>query len=463
MSISLPQNRLLSEVDPDIFALINEERKRQELGLELIASENFTSTAVQEALGSCCTNKYAEGLPGKRYYGGNEVIDKIESLCQKRALAAFRLDAAKWGVNVQPYSGSTANLGAYVGLIQPGETLMGLALASGGHLTHGHQTPTKKISVSAQFYNSVQYGVHQETGLLDFEAIEKLAVETQPKLIIVGASAYPRDWEYEKFRDIADKVGALLMADIAHFAGLVAAEEHNDPFRYCDVVTTTTHKSLRGPRSGLIFYRKGPKRNKDEEPVEGQNYDFEATINFAVFPAIQGGPHENQIAATAVALKEVAEPEFKEYAKQVKANARALSAALIDLGHLIVTGGTDNHLLLWDLRPLGVTGSKVEKGCDVAAITVNKNMIAGDKSALAPGGVRLGTPALTSRGMKEEDMKVIAGFLDRVARRCVDIQAVHGKQLVDFNKGAEGDETLLLVKEEVHQFAGKFGIPGKAL
>eukprot|EP01127_Copromyxa_protea_P004488 TRINITY_DN14348_c0_g1_i1.p2 TRINITY_DN14348_c0_g1~~TRINITY_DN14348_c0_g1_i1.p2 ORF type:complete len:462 (-),score=151.79 TRINITY_DN14348_c0_g1_i1:46-1431(-) len=461
--MELPQNKSLSEVDPEIFNYINDERERQVHGLELIASENFTSKAVQEALGSCATNKYSEGLPGKRYYGGNEVIDKIENLCIKRALEAFHLDPNEWGCNVQPYSGSVANLGAYVGAIQPGDTLMGLALASGGHLTHGHQTEAKKISVSALFYNSIQYGLDQETGLINYDEVDRLADEHKPKLIITGASAYPRDWDYKRFRETADRVGALLMSDIAHIAGLVAAQELADPFKYCDIITTTTHKSLRGPRSGIIFFRKGPKKDINGNVIEGETYNLEAPINFAVFPSIQGGPHEHQIAAVAVAMKEVADPSFKEYAIQVRANAKALAEGLKELGHKIVTDGTDNHLLLWNLRDLGLTGSKVEKACDIAHITVNKNMIVGDKSALAPGGVRLGSPALTSRGMKEADMKVIAGFLDRVAKIAVRIQETVGKQLVEFNKAAVADEELLALGKEVQAFSSTFGIPGKAL
>jgi len=302
----------------------------------------------------------------------------------------------------------------------------------------------------------------QETGLINYDEVDKLVEQHKPKLIITGASAYPRDWDYRRFRQAADKVGATLLSDMARIAGLVAAQEHNDPFRYCDIVTTTTHKSLRGPRSGIIFYRKGPKRDIDDKVGEGE-YDLEAKVNFAVFPALQGGPHENQIAAVAVALKEAQEPSFKEYSIQVKANAKALAAGLKELGHSIVTDSTENHLLLWNLRPLGLTGSKVEKACDVASITVNKNMIAGDKSAMAPGGVRLGTPALTSRGMKEDDMKVVASFLDRAAKIAGKIQEISGTKLADFHLAAVGNQELLDLGKEVKVFASKFGIPGKAI
>ena len=305
-----------------------------------------------EANGSPLTNKYSEGLPGARYYGGNEFIDQVENLCRQRALQAFRLNQEEWGVNVQSYSGSTANFSALTALIQPHDRLMGLDLPSGGHLTHGWQTSKRKISSSSIYFESMPYQVNPETGLIDYDRLEENASLYRPKLIICGASAYARDWDYARLRKIADQHGAYLMADIAHIGGLVAGQEANNPFELCDVVTTTTHKTLRGPRAGLIFFRK----KKDE---------LENRINNAVFPSCQGGPHNNTIAAIAVALKQVASPEFKQYAKQVRANARALGEALIGYGYKLVTGGTDNHLILWDLRPLKLTGSKVEKICDM--------------------------------------------------------------------------------------------------
>eukprot|EP01125_Pyxidicula_operculata_P000359 TRINITY_DN10406_c0_g1_i1.p1 TRINITY_DN10406_c0_g1~~TRINITY_DN10406_c0_g1_i1.p1 ORF type:complete len:462 (-),score=133.54 TRINITY_DN10406_c0_g1_i1:113-1477(-) len=447
-------NRALVDVDPEIRSLIDKEKERQLKGLELIASENFTSKAVMEALGSCLTNKYSEGLPGKRYYGGNEVIDKIENLAISRALEAFHLDPKEWGVNVQPYSGSVANLAAFNAVCEPHDKVMGLAISSGGHLSHGHQTQEKKISATSIIYNSIQYHVNQQTGLLEYDELDKLIQEHKPKLFIAGASAYPREWEYDKLRQSVDKVGGFLIADIAHISGLVAAGEQNDPFKYCHLVTTTTHKSLRGPRAGLIFYRKG------KFTSNGKEYDLESKVNFSVFPSYQGGPHENQIGAIAVALKEVLSPDFKEYSKQVKSNAKALASALIKRGYKIQTDGTDNHLLLLHLREKDLTGSKLEKTCELAAITINKNMVIGDTSALAPSGVRLGTPALTSRGLKEADFEVVAGFIDEAVQIALKVQEKVGKKLADFNVEVEKNEDVVKLKHKVEEFAQKFPIPG---
>jgi len=456
---TLPQNTSLQQQDPEIFGLIQEERNRQICGLELVASENFTSTAVLQALGSCLTNKYSEGLPDKRYYGGNEVIDKIENLAISRALTTFHLNSDSWGANVQPYSGSVANLAVYLAVLKPGDTFLGLSLNSGGHLTHGHQTPQKKISASAIIYNAVAYGVDQN-GIIDYKQLEELTLKEKPKLIVCGASAYPRDWDYRQFRVIADKVGALLMCDMAHIAGLVAAQECNDPFQYCDIVTTTTHKSLRGPRAGIIFFRKGKKLDIEGNSIGTEVYNFEQLINFAVFPSLQGGPHENQIAAIAVAMLEAQQVEFKHYVIQLKLNAKTLAAALIKLGHTIVTGGTDNHLFLWDLRPFNLTGSKVEKACDLIHITVNKNMIVGDTSALTPGGIRLGTSALTSRGLKEAQFELIAIILDKLVKVCIEVQKTSGKLLKDFVIALEKSPHLEEIQQDVLQFSQQFGIPG---
>lgn len=327
-----------------------------------------------EANGSCLTNKYSEGLPGARYYGGNEVIDQVEDLCRKRALAAFKLDSNVWGVNVQPYSGSPANFAAFTGLLQPHDRIMGLDLPSGGHLTHGYQTAKKKISATSVYFESMPYQVDMSTGYIDYDRLEQNAQLFRPKLLICGASAYPRDYDYERFRKIADSNGALLMCDMAHFSGLVAGDAINSPFEWCDVVTTTTHKTLRGPRAGVIFFRKIDR--------EGKPTDYETRINMAVFPGCQGkprgilskdfaeikyytgGPHNNTIAGVAVAMKQAASPEFKKYSQQVRANARALGEALKSFGYKLVTDGTDNHLVLWDLRPLGLTGNKYERVCD---------------------------------------------------------------------------------------------------
>ncbi|KAH6560892.1 hypothetical protein BASA62_010213 [Batrachochytrium salamandrivorans] len=401
-------NTTLEAEDKEIYDLVQQEKWRQFSCLELIASENFTSQAVMEANGSALTNKYSEGLPGARYYGGNEFVDQIENVCRDRALAAFNLDATKWGVNVQPYSGSTANFSALTALLSPHDRIMGLDLPSGGHLTHGYATAKKKVSSSAIYFESLPYQVDMSTGFIDYDKLETNALLFRPRLIICGASAYPREFDYARLRKIADTHGAYLMCDIAHISGLVAAKEAANPFEYCDIVTTTTHKTLRGPRAGLIFFQRAPKGEK--------NSDLEEKVNFSVFPSNQGGPHNNTIAGIAVALKQAGSPEFKLYAKQVRLNAVAVAEALKGFGYKLVTEGTVNHLILWDLRPVGLTGSKMEKICDLVNITLNKNAVHGDVSAFTPGGVRIGTSALTSRSMKESDFVQIATFLHRACQ-----------------------------------------------
>ena len=318
-----------------------------------------------EANGSILTNKYSEGLPGARYYGGNEYIDELENLCRKRALEAFNLDPSKWGVNVQPYSGSTANFAALTALLQPQDRLMGLGLPDGGHLTHGYYTAKKKMTASSIYFQSLPYATDPSTNLIDYPELDKQAKIFKPRLIICGASAYPRDWEYGKLKSVAEREGAWLMCDMAHTSGLVAAQQLNNPFDYCDVVTTTTHKTLRGPRAGLIFFRKDLENAKD----------LEKRVNEAVFPACQGGPHNNTIAAIATALKQVAQPEFKAYAKQVILNAQTLAETLRKYGYKLQTDGSDNHIVLLDLRPLKLTGSKVEKVCDLLGITINSTSV----------------------------------------------------------------------------------------
>jgi glycine hydroxymethyltransferase len=458
---ALPGQASLQEHDPEMAALIAAEAARQRGGLELIASENFTSCAVMQCLGSCLTNKYAEGLPGKRYYGGNQVIDQVERLCQTRALKVFVgsedgvhvATGFKWGINVQPYSGSPANFAVYTGLLRPHDRIMGLDLPSGGHLTHGFYTVDKasggkkSISATSVYFESLPYSVDPVTGLIDYEALAKLADLFKPSMLICGGSAYPREWDYARFRKIADDCGALLMCDMAHISGLVATGEAASPFPFADVVTTTTHKSLRGPRAGLIFYR------VDER-------GFENKINMAVFPALQGGPHEHQIAGVATQLKEVMTPEFKVYSAQVKKNCKALAAALVTKGYKLATDGTDNHLILWDLRPTGVTGSKMESLCDRCHITLNKNAICGDRSALSPGGVRVGTPALTTRGFKEDDFVKVADFLDRALKLCIKIQEAMGKNIKDFEKGLDNNAELKQLEQDVHAFAQHFPMPG---
>ncbi|KAK4802954.1 hypothetical protein SAY86_001157 [Trapa natans] len=388
-------NQTISVADPEIFNIMEKEKQRQFKGIELVASENFVCKAVMEALGSHLTNKYSEGMPGSRNYTGNEYIDQIEFLCLKRALAAFDLDPEKWSVNVQPYSCTSANFAVYTGLLLPGDRIMGLETPSGGHLSHGYYTPSgKNISAASIFFNSLSYKVNPQTGYIDYDRLEEKALDYRPKILICGGSSYPREWDYARFRSIADRCGAVLMCDMAHISGLVAAKECASPFDYCDIVTSTTHKSLRGPRGGIIFYRKGSKLKKQcSHPSQADgstHYDFEEKINFAVFPSTQGGPHNNHIAALAIALKQVATLEYKAYIQQVKKNAQALASALLRRNCRLVTGGTDNHLLLWDVMTFKITGRYYEKVCEMCHITINKTAIYGVNGAISREGVRIG-------------------------------------------------------------------------
>ena len=387
----------LNTVDPQIAELIEKEKRRQEETLMMIPSENYASPAVLAALGSVTQNKYAEGYPGRRYYQGNEIIDQIENLAQKRAQKLFGVPH----VNVQPYSGSPANSAVYFALLEPQDKIMGLSLDSGGHLTHGYP----KITFSGRYFQSVQYAVGKN-GLLDYEEIEKQAKEQRPKIIVAGTTAYPRVLDFKKFGQIAEKVGAYLLADIAHIAGLVAAGVHPSPVAYAHVLTTTTHKTLRGPRGAMIMVTK---KGLEKDPKLAEKIDR------AVFPGLQGGPHENTIAAIAVALKEAGKESFREYAYQVVKNARQLASALQKRGFNLVSGGTDNHLLLVDLRNKGIDGKTVAVALEKAGIVVNANAISDDPNPpYRPSGIRLGTPALTTRGMKEKEMEEIAVWIARV-------------------------------------------------
>lgn len=390
--------------DTTIFDLIAEEGKRQEHGIELIASENFVSKQVMEAQGSVLTNKYAEGLPGKRYYGGCEIVDEIEQLAIDRAKELF---GASW-VNVQPHSGAQANAAVMLAVLKPGDTILGFDLSHGGHLTHG-----SPVNFSGKLYNPTFYGVEKETGRIDWKALEETARREKPKLIIAGASAYSRDWDYGRFRAVADEVGALLMADISHPAGLIARGLLNDPLKHCHIVTTTTHKTLRGPRGGMIMMGEDFENPMGDKTPKGDLKMMSACLDFAVFPGTQGGPLEHVIAGKAVAFQEALSDDYMEYVLQVQKNARAMAKLFIDKGYDIISNGTDNHMMLIDLRSKGLTGKQAENTLIKADITINKNMVPfDDKSPFVTSGMRIGTAAITTRGMKEGDMEQIVNLID---------------------------------------------------
>lgn len=382
--------------DKEIEKLIKLEEKRQKKAVNLIASENYVSQDVLKSLGSVFVNKYAEGYPSKRYYGGNEIVDELEMLCQKRALKLFKLNPNKWHVNVQPYSGSPANLAVYSAIVLPGGKIMGMTLENGGHLTHG-----QKVSMTGKFWKQVPYGVEKKTERLNYKEILKIAKKEKQNIIVAGATAYSRKIDFKEFRKIADACRAYLMVDMSHIAGLVAGGAHPNPFPYADIVTTTTHKTLRGPRAALIFSKK----------------ELAEKIDKAVFPGLQGGPHMNQVAAIAVALKEAMSSDFKKYAKQVVKNAKVLAEELKKKGWRIISGGTDNHLFLVDVWASGMGGKQVSDKLEKAGIIVNKNTIPFDtRKPFDPSGIRIGTPAVTTLGMKEKDMKKIAEKIDKILR-----------------------------------------------
>ncbi|HPE34473.1 MAG TPA: serine hydroxymethyltransferase [Bacteroidales bacterium] len=418
--------------DTQVFNIIKQERERQMHGIELIASENFVSDQVLEAMGSVMTNKYAEGYPGKRYYGGCEKVDQTEQLAIDRAKELFNAEYA----NVQPHSGAQANMAIFLACLKPGDTFMGLDLSHGGHLSHG-----SPVNSSGILYNPVAYSVSKETGLIDYDQMEKKALETKPKLIIAGASAYSRDWDYARMRAIADQVGALLMADIAHPAGLIARGVLTDPLPHCHFVTTTTHKTLRGPRGGMILMGKDFENPWGLTTKKGEVKMMSDMINSAVFPGIQGGPLEHVIAAKAVAYGEALTDEYMHYIIQVKKNASIMAKAFVDKGYHVISGGTDNHLMLIDLRTKfpDITGRKVEDALVKADITVNKNMVPFDsRSPFQTSGLRIGTPAITTRGLKEEHMEPIVELIDRV--------------ISDF----ENENVISQVKKEVNKMMEQF-------
>jgi len=415
-------------MDKQITDLISKELKRQREGIELIASENFTSKAVIDAMGSCLTNKYAEGYPGKRYYGGCEVVDEIETLAIERLKTLFGAEYA----NVQPHSGAQANAAVFLAVLNPGDTILGFDLSHGGHLSHG-----SPVNFSGLVYNPTFYGVEPDTGTIDMDKVEASALANKPKLIICGASAYSRDWDYARFRAIADKVGALLLADIAHPAGLIAAKKLNDPMPHCHIVTSTTHKTLRGPRGGIIMMGKNFENPFGKTTRKGTVIPMSSILNSGVFPGMQGGPLEHVIAAKAVAFQEALSPEWTTYCEQIIANAQTMVQAFNEKGYDIISGGTDNHLMLIDLRNKDITGKLAEQLLVTADITVNKNMVPfDDKSPFVTSGIRVGTSAITTRGVKENDCKQIVDWIDQVLSNPEDL-GLHGEIKTKINSFME--------------------------
>ncbi|HPG08520.1 MAG TPA: serine hydroxymethyltransferase [Saprospiraceae bacterium] len=416
-------------MDTTIFNLINQELQRQQEGVELIASENFTSVQVMQAMGTCLTNKYAEGYPGKRYYGGCEVVDQIEDIAIERAKELFGAVYA----NVQPHSGAQANAAVFLAVLQPGDTILGFDLSHGGHLSHG-----SPVNYSGKVYRPVFYGVEKATGRIDMNKVRAIALKEQPKLIVCGASAYARDWDYASFRAIADEVGALLLADIAHPAGLIAAKLLNDPMPHCHIVSTTTHKTLRGPRGGLILMGENFDNPWGRTTTKGKPIKMNAVLNSGVFPGMQGGPLEHVIAAKAVAFGEALQPEFRSYASQVIRNAQGMAQAFLEKGYQIISGGTDNHLMLIDLRNKGVTGKQIEEALGLAGITVNKNMVPFDtESPFITSGIRVGSAAVTTRGLDEAACARLVDWIDEVVRHPENESKLSGirAEVKDFMEG----------------------------
>ncbi|RYP35439.1 hypothetical protein DL767_003846 [Monosporascus sp. MG133] len=463
------QQRLLSahleQADKTVFDII-----------EKVSPTVLRQSWVAAHMGCPMQNKYSEGYPGARYYGGNEFIDQSERLCQQRALEAFDLDPKEWGVNVQPLSGAPANLYVYSALMDTHDRLMGLDLPHGGHLSHGYQTATKKISAISKYFETMPYRLNEETGIIDYAKLDEMAQIYRPKIIVAGASAYSRFIEYKLMKETCDKINAYLVSDMAHISGLVAAKVAPSPFNFSDVVTTTSHKSLRGPRGAMIFYRKGVRKVNPKTKQEIL-YDLEGPINSSVFPGHQGGPHNHTITALAVALKQAQSPDFRAYQKQVLANAKALAARLGNskddggLGYKIVSGGTDNHLVLVDLKPQSIDGARVERVLELVGVASNKNTVPGDKSAMVPGGLRLGTPAMTTRGFTEDDFTrvadivgravTIASRVDKAARKAAEDKGEKYKlkSFFDYLRNGDEDSEIVQLRSEVSDWVGTYPLP----
>lgn len=467
----------VQDIDPQMYSILQKEKLRQKHSITLIPSENFTSKSVMDLLGSEFQNKYSEGYPGARYYGGNQYIDEMESLCQRRALELYKLDPDEWGVNVQPLSGAPANLYAYSSVMDVGDRLMGLDLPHGGHLSHGYRLNSgTPISFISKYFQSMPYRPDLSTGLIDYDTLSVTSKLFRPKIIVAGTSAYSRLIDYERFQRIAKECGAYLLTDMAHISGLVAAEVIPSPFPYSDIVTTTTHKSLRGPRGAMIFYRRGVERttSKGKQIL----YPFDKKINFSVFPGHQGGPHNHTISALAVALKQAMTPEFRDYQRRIISNCKFFAQELSNRGFKLVSGGTDNHLILIDLSETGVDGARLETILQQINIAANKNTIPSDKSAMFPSGLRVGTPAMTTRGFQENDFAKVAEYIDRATKLALNLKqqetgnitgpdSLDGRPLTpiqslnSFKQLCEKSREVKELADDVYNWVGQFPVPGE--
>ncbi|CCK69299.1 glycine hydroxymethyltransferase SHM1 KNAG_0C01850 [Huiozyma naganishii CBS 8797] len=456
----------VADVDPEMNSILKNERLRQKHSITLIPSENFTSKSVMDLLGSEFQNKYSEGYPGARYYGGNQFIDQMESLCQRRALEVYGLNPEEWGVNVQSLSGAPANLYAYSAVMNVGDRLMGLDLPHGGHLSHGYKLKSgSPISFISKYFQTMPYRLNLETGRVDYDELELTSQLFRPKIIVAGTSAYSRLIDYGRMANIAKNCGAYLLSDMAHISGLVAANVVESPFKHSDIVTTTTHKSLRGPRGAMIFYRKGVRKiTKGKEFM----YDLEKKINFSVFPGHQGGPHNHTISALAVALKQAMTPEFKQYQERIVSNAATFARELEARGFKLVSGGTDNHLILLDLSSSGIDGARLETILQQINIAANKNTIPSDKSAMFPSGLRVGTPAMTTRGFEEKDFAKVAEYIDKATKLAIKMKGQESEDIKSnverlqfFKTLCENDAEIQKLGNDVYQWVGQFPVPGE--